>query len=1638
MCAKKKHFQRGFGLIIVSLLVLGGVGQIFPFQENGVAATPSEEPSTVASEMPAAIEGNTWYIDDTVYMNGSEGQASFSGDYNVQINGTGKLVINDATFRLTLDRFHRWDITVKSGGELRLNNSKIATTLREGGQLRPYYNTTIDVRGSMTMHHGSSLEFPGWVYGRAASIDIINSSLRPLNVSGLGDGEDDCPRLITYDSEVNIIDSEIESYYRNGQLQVTDQNFVPENYDALQENDDDYHNVEGGSGLTIQDWVTLSGRDFHPNKRISALYLQARYFTFENYTNSMPLEYNTGSGWNTATLLDPSSDGTADGSIIWSLDVDNLTEINDLQVRFDNTNDPDQGGANFTQIRLVYDYENDLTFFNTDLTVINSRIDVDFNPADIDPRFDVQRSTNSTTWLMDSSYNHRAIRLLDNSQAKIYGINASTDVISNGDPIVAQDDSSTSYIYRWTQIKAMDKPGTPMSGANITVRADTEQENLNKKVNGLNAPVNNTVAWDYMRWAYEGHYQQSHEQYVTGPEGHVTFFLLSDIIEHPGDWPNANHVGNYLVNGTYQNSTHDVDKVWVEKQKSIAAFPDISWESNHPKRELKFNTTLSYWEFTPIDLSLHPDPVTRGRYLSINTTVENNGDLSAAGQDVKIAFYLDGSATPVTTATISTLTSANGYNPIETNRTEWMVDIPAGIHNLTAKVDPDNEFLERYEDNNTIYQTFEVKGKPDLQVDQVVINPDSNIITGTDVNVSASIRNSGPGLATDVTVRFTDETSGEVIGSTTVPRIPGQSTVVTDTLPWDYNLDEGEYTVKARVDSENTTDESEEGNNIAFATLEVGLPDMWIDSVYVSPIEGSVGSTFDVWANVRHTGVPGTDDVPVAFINNETGDEIGRVTVSLADDPQNFDTESIKWDGYSGVGTYNITAEIDPDGNVSETNEDNNMFDGFATLTIYPKPDLRIGSMSLAPSNEVDHGTTVTVTTVIENTGVTMVDNINVVFKLDDPETGQQIQSETISIDSESSQTLSFDWTAEVGTGQYTSDYEIYAIIDPADTIIEENEDNNQESETLTVNLRPDLAISGVALSSTEVTEGDEITISGTVRNNGETDANQVKVKYYAVKVGPDVLIGTDEIVGVPGKGQEATSMTWDAALSDSEKKVETRNIRVVVSEQVQPLNDTNLANNEAQTSLVIRAPPELSLSMSLMVDGEEINDTTIYEMDTLNVTVQMENSGGTAIENGMFMVSYKGGTITSIEGFELTPGKSKTFSKNWLVELTGSQTITAWVNSSAKNPKYSFSTAQDITISELDLQITGLDTPDEKPKPDTEITIGGRVVRESDSQGVGNIQVRVYLADDKGNRKTNLMTTSTNNNGDFSVAITTPKEGDYTIVVQPMDKEAQETGTLSVESAEEGGLIPWWIIAVIIAAAAIAVVVVAYFQLMGEEEMVECGNCGSTIPADSTSCPECGVDFDMSTVKCSECGEWIPADAENCPNCGAEFIATGKEVEDYRERMRKQYQKYVQNFMQEAKEDLGKRDLTKSQFMRWWKQQPSYLTFEEWLEREEKRRKEGSLECPECGALNSIDDAICQKCGSPLIELEGREQSRNSRGGEGQQQQRQPQQQQQGSGQQQQRQPQQQQESGSVKKVKKRPKEKKVKKKVVKKPKEE
>src|SRR5881409_891578 len=270
--------------------------------------------------------------------------------------------------------------------------------------------------------------------------------------------------------------------------------------------------------------------------------------------------------------------------------------------------------------------------------------------------------------------------------------------------------------------------------------------------------------------------------------------------------------------------------------------------------------------------------------------------------------------------------------------------------------------------------------------------------------------------------------------------------------------------------------------------------------------------------------------------------------------------------------------------------------------------------------------------------------------------------------------------------------------------------------------------------------------------------------------------------------------------------------------------------------------------------------------------------------------------------------------------------------------------------------------------------------VRDSGSNGIGGVVLNIELR----SGATVLANTSTmsDNNGLFVGTIVVPsttQDGQYSIVVTPATTLIQpDSTTIAVQKSSSFLFqkvpvlgIEWWLFLVILAAAAaVAIGVSLYWKVYGLGKMVECGECGAFIPEDATTCPKCGVEFERDMAKCSNCQAWIPVDVKQCPECSVEFATGEVEMVDYEEKMRLQYDEVVSKLRQEASRELG-RDLSDREFQEWWKKQPTFVTFEDWLREEEEMRKMGSKPCPTCGTLNSVTANVCHKCGSLMREVQ-------------------------------------------------------------------
>jgi len=149
---------------------------------------------------------------------------------------------------------------------------------------------------------------------------------------------------------------------------------------------------------------------------------------------------------------------------------------------------------------------------------------------------------------------------------------------------------------------------------------------------------------------------------------------------------------------------------------------------------------------------------------------------------------------------------------------------------------------------------------------------------------------------------------------------------------------------------------------------------------------------------------------------------------------------------------------------------------------------------------------------------------------------------------------------------------------------------------TITSHLVADLTLSSadISFSPATPTEGDSVTITATVHNIGDADANNFMVSFFD----DTVLIGTDTISVSAGSSTPA-SVSWTATAGD-------HNIRVI-ADSGDAIEESDETNNEASKTLPVR---KVNRTVSLTANPATVTAGAVSE---ITATVTEEGSSAPA-----------------------------------------------------------------------------------------------------------------------------------------------------------------------------------------------------------------------------------------------------------------------------------------------------------------------------------------------------------------------------------------------------------------------------------------
>ena len=522
------------------------------------------------------------------------------------------------------------------------------------------------------------------------------------------------------------------------------------------------------------------------------------------------------------------------------------------------------------------------------------------------------------------------------------------------------------------------------------------------------------------------------------------------------------------------------------------------------------------------------------------------------------------------------------------------------------------------------------------------------------------------------------------------------------------------------------------------------------------------------------------------------GDGIGNATVS---NPGGYT--------YTNPGSYVVRLTVTGPGGSSVATRT-------VTVSTAPPTDTDVSLSKSASVSGVTTGDTFTYTLVTSNNGAITATNVTITDNL--PAQVGFVSSAQCSASGQSV-TCNLGNIASGGSASATITVQANSAGTATNTATvsgneaDPNTSNNTASATVTISdpvpTDADLEIIAFSPSTTTPNEGDPVTITLTVRNNGPAAASGVTVSAATGDTGLSLsgytpgqgsMSGDTWSVGSLASGATAT-LTIDATVDTGTAGTSITRTRSVSGSKTDPTS----GNNSASFTLNVQAIPgaDLSLSKTASVASALVGEQFTY---TLTVT----NSGPAAANNitivdmlpsqvtyisGPGVCSEAAGTVTCI--IPLLGGANGTASVILTVEAVsvGTAVNNATVSADETDPDMSnnlASTTVNITApTEADLEFTTFTFDNLNPNVGDEITATVEIVNRGPADATN-----IVLSDNFGTGALGNPTNVTLSHGALSDP---PYNGRWTIPALLSGETATMTVTLTVEATAAGTTVSRW-----------------------------------------------------------------------------------------------------------------------------------------------------------------------------------------------------------------------------------------------------
>lgn len=507
--------------------------------------------------------------------------------------------------------------------------------------------------------------------------------------------------------------------------------------------------------------------------------------------------------------------------------------------------------------------------------------------------------------------------------------------------------------------------------------------------------------------------------------------------------------------------------------------------------------------------------------------------------------------------------------------------------------------------------------KPDMVIatsDITFSKPDP--VAGDTIEVTANIRNDGPAVASDVTVKFYNgdpDTGGTLIGESVVPSIAAFGSTqakITWTIPAAFA---GEVFVV--VNPLNTVEELNNSNDKASKNLTTAtLPDLSISSADISfnPSLPHAGESVNIAVSVRNIGETSASNIAVDFYDGDPNAGGTAIGTSIISSISAGGTASASISGTFTNGEHSIYVVIDRANSINEGSKTNNTATKALTISS-GKIDLSIvkEDISFSPANPKE-GSQVTINAAIRNLGESTENNAEVTFYLGDPSTGGTAIGAVITVPAISAGGLanvnvSWDSTGHAGENN------IYVKVDPQNLITETTKLNNQAYRTIVVlgNSGADLSISAsdIQITPAQPNAGEQAVISATVYNIGTQDATNVRVETSLgdPRLGGAFVFGTQTVPSIPQGGSVTVQTTLDTTGYAGTYQI------YFNIDPVGNVIETDKLNNIARKSILVKAftAPDLTVT-AIDTAGMTTDSQALTISGSVQVTIKNGGNSNT------------------------------------------------------------------------------------------------------------------------------------------------------------------------------------------------------------------------------------------------------------------------------------------------------------------------------------------------------------------------------------------------------------------------------------------